>query len=52
MSHNLFDSLQQFSYGGKTGQFYSLPALEKAGLGKVSRLPRSLRVVLESALRN
>ena len=52
MSHNLYNSLQQFQYGGKTGQYYSLPALEKAGLGKVSRLPRSLRVVLESALRN
>ena len=52
MSHNLFNSLQQFQYGGKTGQYYSVPALEKAGLGKVSRLPRSLRVVLESALRN
>jgi aconitate hydratase len=52
MSHKLFDSLQQFQYGGKSGRFYSLAALEKAGLGKVSRLPRSLRVVLESALRN
>ncbi|MGZ5175853.1 MAG: aconitate hydratase AcnA [Burkholderiales bacterium] len=52
MSHTLFNSLQQFKYGGKTGQYYSLPALEKAGLGKVSRLPRSLRVVLETALRN
>jgi aconitate hydratase len=52
MSHNLFESLQQFSYAGKTSQMYSLPALEKAGLGKVSRLPRSIRVVLESALRN
>jgi aconitate hydratase len=52
MSHNLFSSLQQFQYGGKTGKYYSLPALEKAGLGKISRLPRSLRVVLESALRN
>ena len=52
MSHNLFDSLQQLQYGGRTGRYYSLPALEKAGLGKISRLPRSLRVVLESALRN
>ena len=52
MSHNLFNSLQSFQYGGKTGQYYSLPALEKAGLGRISRLPRSLRVVLESALRN
>jgi len=52
MSHNLFDSLQQLQYGGRTGRYYSLPALEKAGLGNISRLPRSLRVVLESALRN
>ena len=35
MSHNLFDSLQEFKYGGKTGRYYSLAALEKAGLGKV-----------------
>jgi len=52
MSHNLFNSLQEFQYGGKTGKYHSLPALEKAGLGKISRLPVSLRVVLESALRN
>ena len=53
MSHNLCNSLQQFTFGaGKTGKYYSLPALEKAGFGKVSRLPISLRVVLESALRN
>jgi aconitate hydratase len=52
MSHNLFSSLQEFTFGGKKGRYYSLPALEKAGLGKVSRLPVSLRVVLESALRN
>ena len=32
MSHNLFNSLQQFQYAGKTGKYYSLPALEKAGL--------------------
>ncbi len=52
MSHNLHNSLQEFSFAGKTGQYYSLPALEKAGMGKISRLPVSLRVVLESALRN
>ena len=52
MSHNLHNSLQEFKFSGKTGQYYSLPALEKAGLGKISRLPVSLRVVLESALRN
>ena len=52
MAHNLFDSLQEFKMAGKTGKFYSLPALEKAGLGKISRLPVSIRIVLESVLRN
>src|SRR5262245_40765934 len=52
MSHNLFDSLRKFEYAGKSGRYYSLPALEKAGLGKVARLPVSLRIVLETALRN
>src|SRR3954471_15962432 len=53
MTHNLYDSLQTFTTAsGATGRYFSLPALEKAGLGKISRLPVSLRVVLESALRN
>ena len=51
--HNLFDALKTFTLsGGGTGKFYSLPALEAAGLGKVSRLPLSIRIVLESVLRN
>src|SRR5256885_14382737 len=51
--HNLFDSLQEFDLGnGKQGAFYSLPALEKAGVGPISRLPVSIRLVLESVLRN
>ncbi len=37
---------------GRTGSFYSLPELERQGLGKISRLPVSLRVVLESLVRN
>ncbi len=52
MTQNPFNALQEFKYAGKTGKYYSLPALEKAGLGKISRLPVSLRIVLESALRN
>ena len=53
MTHKLFNSLQQFrTASGVTGQYYSLPALEKAGLGKISRLPLSIRIVLESILRN
>ena len=53
MSHNLFNTLQEFEIGaGKSGKFYSLPALEKAGLGRIARLPVSIRIVLESVLRN
>ncbi len=52
-SHNLFNTLQQFELGnGQPGQFYSLPALEKAGVGPISKLPVSIRLVLESVLRN
>ena len=52
-AHNLFDSLQTFDLGnGNKGQFYSLPALEAAGLGNISRMPACLRIVLESVLRN
>src|SRR5437763_1844522 len=52
-SHNLFNSLQPFDLGnGRQGSFYSLPALEKAGVGPISRLPVSIRIVLESVLRN
>src|SRR5438445_8722938 len=42
------DFKQSFSHGS----FYSLPEVEKQGLGKVSRLPVSLRIVLESLVRN
>ena len=53
MTHSLFNTLQEFAPGtGKKGKFYSLPALEKAGIGKISRLPVSIRIVLESVLRN
>ena len=48
-----FDSLQTFSSpAGPIGSFYSLPQLEKNGVGPISRLPHSIRVVLESVLRN
>jgi aconitate hydratase len=52
-SHNLFGTLQTFELGnGRLGKFYSLPALEKAGVGPISKLPVSIRLVLESVLRN
>src|SRR5438105_856638 len=50
---NPFNSLQKFDLGnGKEGSLYSLPALEKAGVGPISKLPVSIRLVLESILRN
>ncbi|MFA6957908.1 MAG: aconitate hydratase AcnA [Thermoanaerobaculia bacterium] len=53
MSHQLFDSLRTFDLGnGKQGRYYSLPQLEAKGVAKISRLPVSIRVVLESVLRN
>src|SRR5215468_188517 len=53
MPHNAFNALQEFKLAsGKTGKYYSLAALESARLGKVSRLPVSIRIVLESVLRN
>jgi aconitate hydratase len=51
--HHLFGTLQNFELGnGAQGKFYSLPALEKAGVGAISKLPLSIRLVLESVLRN
>ena len=53
MPHNLHNTLQTFkTKSGRSGQFYSLPALESAGVAKVSRLPVSIRIVLEAVLRN
>jgi len=48
-----FKTLKKFDAGkGRDGFLYSLPALEEEGVGKISRLPASIRIVLESALRN
>jgi aconitate hydratase len=53
MTHNLFNTRQSFRTGtGGDGVFYSLPQLEKEGIGKISRLPVSIRIVLESVVRN
>src|SRR5215468_2401045 len=47
------NTIRSFDPGpGKQGLLYSLPALEEAGIGPISRLPVSIRVVLESVLRN
>ena len=48
---NPFNTLQKFTAHGESHSFYSLPALEKAGFN-VKKLPVSIRLVLESLLRN
>ena len=49
----LENTLDSFALGGgDEGQFYSLPKLEEAGFGAISKLPISIRIVLESVLRN
>src|ERR1700736_4212703 len=48
-----FKTLTNFDAGkGREGFLHSLPALEEQGVGKISRLPVSIRIVLESVLRN
>jgi aconitate hydratase len=52
MAHNLHNTLKEFDSGTGTGKFYSLPELGKALNVKIERLPVSIRIVLESVLRN
>lgn len=53
MPHSLHDTLKTLDLpSGRSLDYYSLPALESAGVGPVSRLPVSIRLVLESVLRN
>ena len=48
-----FNTLKKFDAGnGREGLMHSLPALEAQGIGPISRLPVSIRIVLESVLRN
>ena len=48
---NLHNSRTSFSLNGKEYNYYRLAALEEAGIAKVSRLPYSIKVLLESVLR-
>jgi len=53
MMNDEFKTLREFDAGkGREAFFCSLPALEEQGIGKISRLPVSIRIVLESVLRN
>ncbi|QHS22353.1 aconitate hydratase AcnA [Virgibacillus sp. MSP4-1] len=51
MADNAFNARKNFEVNGKTYHYYDLKALENAGIGKISRLPFSVRVLLESILR-
>jgi len=50
-TRNSFDTRTEIRAGGQTVQIYSLPALEKAGFSGVSRLPYSMKILLENLLR-
>ncbi|WP_213301444.1 aconitate hydratase AcnA [Paraburkholderia sacchari] len=52
MAHNLHKTLKEFDSGSGKGKFYSLPQLGKQLGVKINRLPVSIRIVLESVLRN
>ncbi|MGB3025358.1 aconitate hydratase AcnA [Paradevosia shaoguanensis] len=50
-SLNSFNSKATLTVGGKTYTYFSIPEAEKNGLPGVSKLPHSLKVVLENLLR-
>jgi aconitate hydratase len=51
--HNLYQSRRTLTIqGDQKFTYYSLPALEEAGIAKISSLPISIRIILESVLRN
>ncbi|MEH7237347.1 aconitate hydratase AcnA [Bacillus sp. JJ1562] len=49
--HDVFNARSSFEANGKKYNFYSLQALEDAKIGNVSKLPYSIKVLLESVLR-
>src|SRR6185437_12221572 len=51
MSHNTFGAISNLRVGGADYRIYSLAALEKKGVAKISRMPISHRILLENLLR-
>lgn len=51
VKNDVFNARSSFEVNGKRYHYYRLSALEEAGLGKVSKLPYSVKVLLESVLR-
>lgn len=52
VSLNSFNARRELDVNGKTYTYYSLPDAGENGLGDVSKLPNSLKVLLENLLRN
>lgn len=50
-TQDVFGARRSFEANGKNYQYYSLEKLEELGLTEVKRLPYSIRVLLESVLR-
>jgi aconitate hydratase len=51
-ANDIFNVVREFDVGfGRRGRFYSLPVFAAAGHGRISRLPVSIRILLESVLR-
>ncbi len=50
-SKNSYNSLSDLEIGGKKYKYYSIKVAEKNGLDGVSKLPKSLKVLLENLLR-
>ena len=49
--NDVFNSQKHFEINGKRYHYYNLKALEEAGAGEVTKLPYSIKVLLESVLR-
>ncbi|WP_281413772.1 aconitate hydratase AcnA [Ornithinibacillus massiliensis] len=49
--NSVFNAKKKFELNGKSYNYYQLKALEESGLGKIDRLPFSIRVLLESLVR-
>ena len=49
---NSYQSLKSISINGKNYKYFSLPEAEKNGLKGISKLPKSLKVILENLLRH
>jgi aconitate hydratase len=49
---NSFGAASTLTVGGRQYRYYSLEALEKRGFAKISRIPCSIRILLENLLRS